>query len=87
MADTNMKTIKLKYPVEFNSEKVESITFMRRAKYRDIKKLKDKDNAEVLEHLLVVLSQQPMELFDELDPVDIKQLDEVVTSFLGMSQT
>lgn len=76
--------IKLAFPVDFDGEKITSLT-MRRPKVRDklkAKKVKGDDEDRALA-LMADLVEQPIEMIGELDEVDIAKLGEQYASFTG----
>ena len=76
--------IKLKFPIEFEGKKVEELE-MRRPKVKDIRDVsqKTKDDTEKELLLFAKLTGQPVELIEELDLADYKQLQEAYMSFLS----
>jgi hypothetical protein len=76
--------IKLAFPVDFNGEKITSLT-MRRPKVRDklkAKKTKGDDEDRALA-LMADLVEQPVEMLGELDEVDISKLGDQYAAFTG----
>jgi hypothetical protein len=77
-------TITLSFPVDFDGEKINSLT-MRRPKVRDklkAKKVKGDDEDRALA-LMADLVEQPLEMLGELDEVDIAKLGEQYAAFTG----
>ena len=75
--------VKLKYPIEFEGKKVEKLT-VRRPKVKDLKDVSQKAQDDTERELLLFakLTGQPVELIEELDLADYRQLQEAYASFL-----
>lgn len=75
--------IKLKYPIEFEGKKIEKLE-LRRPKVKDLRDVsqKAKDDTEKELLLFAKLTGQPVELIEELDIADYKQLQDAYMSFL-----
>jgi hypothetical protein len=76
--------IKLKFPIEFDGEKIDTLT-LRRAKVRDKLKAKNVKGDEMDKGLALIanLVERPVELLHELDDVDLEQLQTQYLAFTG----
>lgn len=76
--------IELKFPIEFDGEKITSLT-MRRAKVRDKLKAKNVKGDEMDKVLALIanLVERPVDVLAELDDLDLEQLQTQYLAFTG----
>ncbi len=78
-------TITLKFPVTVAGNEYKTLD-MRRCKVRDRRLAGKKATAEEQELALIAnLCEVPPEVLDELDSVDYKQLQDVLSGFFGLT--
>lgn len=87
MADIDMREsaeIKLKFPFEFDGEKVTSLT-MRRPKVRDKLRAKNVKGDEMDKGMALIanLIERPIEMLEEIDEVDLEAVQAQYLAFTG----
>lgn len=84
MAQANIKSFTLDYPVTFNGETVSSVT-LRRPKGREIRELNNGKGSQIDRsfQLMASLADREVALFDEMDASDIKKMDAWLNEVLG----
>lgn len=85
LAENGEITYKLRYPIDFGSERITQIK-LKRPKGKHVKQLgKDLDLGKLIQVAQKVADVSPP-VFDELDIYDYMQLSEVVGDFLDIGQ-
>lgn len=80
--------ITLDFPVEVDGNKIESLT-IRRPKVRDTLKADRAKGGDFEKGLALLcdLTEQPREVLEELDPIDLEKLDTQLAAFRGLAVT
>ena len=87
MADNEpLKVFKLKHPIKFGSETIDTLEINRRLKAKDLKEMPT-SNQRMGDMMKIVskLFAQPMKVIEELDAEDLLEITEVVNDFLPSS--
>lgn len=86
MTSDGRKVVKLRYPIEFGSERVEELAF-RRPVAKDVRGQKLNDGSmDMILAMAGRLSGQPDHVIDRLDWADLMEVAAVVGGFLGAGQ-
>lgn len=84
MDKSTVATVKLDYPIEFDGQTIGEFT-MRRPKARDTLKQGRATGSDFEKglHLLADLCEQPIEIVQELDEVDLEKVQAQYLAFTG----
>lgn len=84
MAEITTKLFPLTHPFDFKGERVSEVT-LRRPKGREIRAMQNGKGSQIDRSfaLMASLAEREVELFDDMDAADIRQIDAWLNEILG----